>query len=100
MKIKAYTSFCESTKTHYYREFEIVNSLPQIGEVDEISPAYDGQKHTVVSIEECYIDCEQGNDEVYNYNYYVIKKTFETLNDSDEWEFVEEIEEFVAIAKE
>ena len=99
MKIRAYTSFEESNKIHRWRDFEIVGKLPVLGEIKEISPEYDGEKTTLVNIFECPIDCEQGNDEVFEYEYFKLEYKFEKLNEDDEWEFEEYQYEFVAVKK-
>jgi hypothetical protein len=99
MKIKAYTRYNEQNNTHYYREFEVVDLLPTIGEVKEVSPEYDGERTTVIAIREVGLDCCQGNDEVYNYNYFEIVETFERLDDDDNWYLEETQSTFVAIPK-
>lgn len=100
MKIKVKTRFDERNKVAFYRDFEIVEKLPEVGDIKELNPEYDGAKTTVREIREAHIDCEQGNDDVYNYTYYCVFKTFEQLNDDNEWEFVEEFTDFIAIERE
>lgn len=99
MKIKVKTRTDERNKISYYREFEIVKQLPEIGSVEELAPERDGEKTTIRTIFEAVIDCEQGCDKIYDYHYYVIIKTFEQLNDNDEWEIVNQWEEYVALKK-
>ena len=64
-KIKAYTSYNEKTNTHYYHNFYEVYHAPGVGE------EYEGG--IVVELNEVYLDCQQDNDEVYNYNYWIAK---------------------------
>ena len=33
MKIRAYTGYSDSHRIHYYTDFEIVDKLPELGEV-------------------------------------------------------------------
>jgi hypothetical protein len=71
MKIKVYTGYKEYSNTHLYTWFEIVPYLPEIG--DDING------WEVTGIFPAYLDCEQGSDEVYSYDYYEI----ETVNTTD-----------------
>lgn len=48
----------------YYKEFEIVNKLPEIGDDFKFGIG------KVKEVKTCRIDCEQGNDEIWNYDYY------------------------------
>ena len=64
-KIKAYTGYNEKTNTHYYHNFYEEYSKPEAGEEYE-----DG---VVAEVNEVYLDCQQDNDEVYNYDYYIVK---------------------------
>lgn len=76
MKIKAYTHYTERTKTHYYREFEVVESIPEVENLDELikntslNSWLDNCK--CVEINELELDCEQGNQNVYNYVFYEV----------------------------
>jgi hypothetical protein len=63
--IKAYVGYSERTNTHFYRTFEIVSDLPSIG--DEING------WEVEGISPVSLDCEQGSDSVYDYDYYEIE---------------------------
>jgi hypothetical protein len=63
-KIKAYVGYSERSNTRYYRDFEIVPYLPSVG--DEI----DGWE--VQDITPVVLDCEQGSDRAYSYDYYEI----------------------------
>jgi hypothetical protein len=100
MKIKAYTRFVESTNTHYYREFDIVDSLPEVGEVVYGGEDY-GQRQTVTKISEAILDCEQGNREVDNYDFYCLTVKWEEQDENDQWQEIEEDEEkwYYAVAK-
>lgn len=85
-KIRAYTSYSERSNTHYYTDFEIVDKLPQVGEVvsgdnDGSTTHYHGERERVKSVSEVLLDCEQGNDEVYNYDYYEVHTHFEEYNE-------------------
>lgn len=67
-KIRAYIDWNDATRTHYYRDFEIVENLPKINEIyyeDESSV------EKVKLIERVNLDCEN-SDDVYNYDYYEI----------------------------
>lgn len=63
MKIKAYTGY--KPGRHLYNEFEIINELPRIGEESPFTFS-----EIVTSIEPVDLDCEQGNPEVFKYDYY------------------------------
>lgn len=77
-KIKAYISYNDYNKVHYYETFDIIEELPKI----------DNEKiynDSVTNIEDIKLDCEQGNDDVYNYDYYLITYTnYEDFNNSNE----------------
>jgi hypothetical protein len=62
--IKAYVGYSERSNTHFYQNFEIVSSIPSVG--DE----FDGL--AVEDITPVVLDCEQGSDRVYDYDYYEI----------------------------
>ncbi len=68
-KIRAYVDWDDETKTHYYNDFEVVEKLPKI---NDIYYADEFRDERVTSIKRIDIDCEQGNDDVYNYDYYEI----------------------------
>lgn len=81
--IRAYTGYSERSNTHYYRDFKIVDSLPEVGEIvygDDNNKHY-GECERVKSVEEVQLDCEQGNDDVYNYDYYCATTQFEEYNE-------------------
>lgn len=63
MKIKAYTGFVPGR--HLYNVFEVINDLPKVGEESPFSFS-----EIVTSIEPVDLDCEQGNPEVWDYDYY------------------------------
>lgn len=84
MKIKAYVSYDERTNTRSYREFDIVANLPTIG--DFVSGGtWKGERHIVKDIIELEIDCEQGNFDVWDYEYYRIVLAFEELDENNNW---------------
>lgn len=75
--IKAYVSMNEYKKIHYYRNFEIIERLPKKDET------FKGEE--IIEINEVSLDCEQGNDKVYDYDYYEITtKNYDDLN--EEWD--------------
>lgn len=62
-----------------YREFEIINQLPEVGDVEN------GQ-FKVLEISEVQLDCEQGNDEVYRYKYYEIVR--QEIDEEEEYDII------------
>lgn len=98
MKIRAYVCFDERNKVHFHRDFEVVSRLPEIGETVYGSD-YDGEKEIAVAIREASIDTCQGNDEIYNYDYFEIYVELLKLGDDDEWYIDETNSLFVAIEK-
>lgn len=89
MNIRVYTDYDERSKRKYYRDFEVVEKLPEVGEVvwgdsdDSPSkvPPYHGERERVKSVNKAWIDCEQGSDDVYNYDYYEVATQLETYNE-------------------
>lgn len=87
-KIRAYIGMDEVNKIRFYKDFDIVNDIPAIGdmygleEIKEVIPVR--------------LDPEQGRDEVWSYNYYHV---FTTMN--NEWNKEEECyeEEFLCCKK-
>lgn len=77
--IKAYTGYNERTGTHYYRTFEIVDTLPEVGETCNQGD------YKCTEINEVYLDCEQGKDDVYNYNYYAATMQSCDPDDGEPW---------------
>lgn len=86
MKIRAYVNYDERRKIHYWRDFEIVEELPKEG--DE----YNYKK--VINIYQIMIDSEQGNHDVYYYDFFEITLSY-IENDEEEQDIV-----YVAIEKE
>lgn len=74
--VRAYVKYNDYKNTHYYTDFEVVKSLPEVG--DYIGPKVDGIR--IVAINKVSLDCEQGNPNVHNYDFYEVK-TF------DEYEY-------------
>ena len=68
-KIKAYVNYNEREKIHYYQMFDVV---------EVITKYYNDEE--VVDIKEVRLDAEQGNDEVYKYDFYEIT----TIDDEKE----------------
>ena len=91
--IRAYVGWNDYTKTYYYRDFEVVESLPK---VDEVYYEDDGRIETVKAIEKVKLYTEQGNDEVYRYFYYkiIVNCYDKDNNENDEDEY------FVCISEE
>lgn len=65
MKIRAYTSF-EAGRVRKPRDFEIVTDLPEVGDYN----AFRGE--LVEAVKPVQLDCEQGSDAVYDYDYYEV----------------------------
>ena len=93
MYIKAYTSYNEYNNTHYYTNFKVIDELPAIGSDYNSSIDYDT---VVTDIKTVLLDCEQGFDSVYDYDYYNIIYN-ETDKDTNE---TEQNNEYVAILRE
>ena len=60
-KIKAYVNYNEREQIHYYQMFDVVEVIPKYYNDEE-----------VVDIKEVRLDAEQGNDEVYKYDFFEI----------------------------
>lgn len=63
MKIKAYTSVDDRSNTHYYRNFDLVSKLPDIGDTDG--------DLVVSGISPVDLDCEN-DGRVWDYEFYAI----------------------------
>ena len=74
-KIKAYTRYNEKYNIRYYKYFDIVADLPKVG--DE----YNQEEEFVIEIKKVALDSEQGNDEVYNYDYYEVITKYTNIDD-------------------
>lgn len=68
-KIKAYVDYNEREKIHYYQVFDVVEVIPQY---------YNDEK--VIDIKKVPLDAEQGNEEVYKYDFFEIT----TIDDDKE----------------
>lgn len=77
-KITAYTSYDERTNTRYSRDFEIVSGLPKVN--DTFTDAE--LTVTVKSVFPVALDCEQGSDEVWSYDFYCVE--CDAVNDEGE----------------
>lgn len=77
--IKAYTTYNERTGAHLSRKFEIVAVLPKVGETFNLGD------YKCTGINEVQIDCEQGNDRVYQFNYFVATMKSCDPDDEDTW---------------
>lgn len=60
-KIKAYVDYNEREKIHYYQTFDVVEVIPRYYNDEE-----------VIGVKEVRLDPEQGNSEVWKYDYYEI----------------------------
>lgn len=74
MKIKAYTNYNERSNTHSYREFDVIDALPEIGTTQS-------NGEVVKEINPISIDCEQGHDDVFYYDFYEIVSVWGEGND-------------------
>lgn len=68
-KIKAYVNYNEREKNHYYQIFDVVEVIPRYYNDEE-----------VIGVKEVRLDAEQGNDEVYKYDFFEIT----TIDDEKE----------------
>lgn len=68
-KIKAYVDYNEREKIHYYQIFDVVEVIPRYYNDEE-----------VIGVKEVRLDAEQGNDEVYKYDFFEIT----TIDDEKE----------------
>ena len=89
-KIKAYIGWNDTNHTHYHKEFEIIEKLPEKKDV------FDENGERIVKIENVKLDCEQGNDDVYNYDYYVAKIEYDYGVTTD-WYFCIKKEEYFTV---
>lgn len=93
MKIKAYTAYTESNNTHFYREFDIVDSLP----TDEVNG---DERKIIKNVSSVSLDCEQSNDEVYDYDFYAVTFDIEQKDEDGNWiANIEDEVEYIAIRK-
>lgn len=92
MKIKAYTGY--KPGRHLYNTFDVIDELPKVGE--ESPYTFD---EIVTSIEPVDLDCEQGNPEVWDYDYYVIETLPKELDEDDDPENYKSIR-YICIEKE
>lgn len=88
--IKAYIGWNDKNHTHYYKDFEIIEKLPEKKNV------FDENGERIIKIESVKLDCEQGNEEVYNYDYYVAKIEYDYGVTTD-WYFCIKKEEYFTV---
>ena len=89
-KIEVYTGYNDWTNTRYYRYFTICDELPEMGY--DYGSFWEEDHRFVKEIKPAHIDCEQGSDEVYYYEYYIV--TYDcTERDGTKYED----EEYIAI---
>lgn len=69
-KIKAYVNYNEWKKIRYYKIFNVVEAIPE--------HYYNDEK--IIDIKKVHLDSEQGNDEVYKYDFFKIT----TIDDEKE----------------
>lgn len=93
MKIKAYTSYSERSNTHYHIDFDVVDVLPTDEENGD-------ERKVIKSISPVAIDFEQGNDEVYDYDFYAVTFDIEQRDEDGNWiSNIEDEVEYIAIHK-
>lgn len=104
MKIRAYVNYNEYSKKRYYRDFELVDEPPAIGDIvfgDDLNfkePNY-GQSEIVSKIREAYIDCEN-SDDIWQYDFYIVVCDFYEYDfDTNRFEKAEETEHCYCILK-
>lgn len=85
-KMKAYIGWNDKNHTHYYKDFEIIEKLPEKKNV------FDENGERIIKIESVKLDSEQGNEEVYKYDYYVATIEMDYGLETD-WYFCIEKEE-------
>ena len=77
-KIRAYVRMDEVNKVHYYKDFEVINFTPEVGD-----PCFGEEIKEIIPVQ---LDVEQGRDEVYEYDYFKIittmNKEFDKANDA------------------
>ena len=83
-KIKVYTGYNYRTNTRYYKNFEVVDRLPEVGEI-VWGGDYHGERDVVKAVLPVAIDPEQGSDEVWDYEYYAVTIALEEQDDDGEW---------------
>lgn len=67
MKIRAYVRMDEVNKVHFYKDFEVVDFVPEVGD-----PCFGEEIKEITPVQ---LDVEQGKDEVYTYDYFKIITT-------------------------
>lgn len=82
-KIRANVRYDERLNKHYYREFEIADKLPEIGEEIRFNPIY-----IVTNIEQISLDIDQGNDIVWNYSYYKVTSISHEYDDDEAVDYI------------
>lgn len=92
-KIQAYTSYEDGI--HYYRDFEIEEEIYEVeGSLEELIKKDNVGDGVVIDVTEIDIDCEQGRDEVFDYDFYTVTiADIERFKNSDEED--EEIEDYM-----
>ena len=88
MKIKVCTRYDASSHTYFYSNFEIIDKLPAVGDDFGTQAKYcsNPAKEVVTDIDEVEIDCEQPNDNIYNYRYYEIRTDYEEKKEDEDGE--------------
>ena len=81
-------------------DFKIIDKLPKIGKELIGNGYYKDNQSIVYKIENIEIDCEQGSDDVYNYDYYKILYFDNSNYIEDDYDFNDCIyEKYVCIKK-
>lgn len=90
--IRAYVDFDERNNVHYWKDFTIIDELPEVGDWYRLG-------NIVTEIEPVNLDCDQGGrDEVSDYEYFrlkIVPKQEELDDDEDPEDWAEY--EYVAV---
>lgn len=79
-KIKAYTEYDGRTNSYYYDYFEIVDKLPQIGDITLNGDIVE----EITGIAEYRIENYGITEEHYKYNYYIVDILYQPVDESEE----------------
>lgn len=79
--MRVIVDYDDYTNTYYYQNFKIVDKKPKVQEEFEYSKR-------ITKVERLKLDCENRDDEVFDYDYYKI--TIESINFENEIEVEED----------
>ena len=88
--IKAYTDYSESRDKHLYNNFDIVDKLPELKNIKTLIADTNLtswlDNNAAFGINKIELDCEQADDDVYNYDFYEVNTVdiADYHNDDDE----------------